>query len=63
MNPGGQVTGIPHIRIHGLPHTFGFQMAMAGIYPFAIMESLWRRTKQKSTQEVILITNTFLKQI
>jgi integrase len=32
--------GIPHIRVHGLRHTFGSQMAMAGADPFAIMKAM-----------------------
>jgi integrase len=32
--------GIPHVRVHGLRHTFGSQMAMAGADPFAIMKAM-----------------------
>jgi site-specific recombinase XerD len=33
-------TGVAHTRIHGLLHTFGPQMAMAGTDPFAIMKAM-----------------------
>lgn len=32
--------GVPRIHIHGLRHTFGSQMAMAGADPFAIMKAM-----------------------
>ncbi len=32
--------GVAHIRVHGLRHTFGSQMAMAGADPFAIMKAM-----------------------
>ncbi len=32
--------GVPHIRVHGLRHTFGSQMAMAGADPLAIMKAM-----------------------
>ena len=35
-----QRAGVPHIHIHGLRHTFGSQMAMAGADPFAIMKAM-----------------------
>ena len=36
----GISAGIPHVRVHGLRHTFGSQMAMAGADPFAIMKAM-----------------------
>ena len=35
-----QRAGVPHIRVHGLRHTFGSQVAMAGADPFAIMKAM-----------------------
>lgn len=32
--------GVPPIPVHGLRHTFGSQMAMAGADPFAIMKAM-----------------------
>jgi len=32
--------GVPRIHVHGLRHTFGSQMAMAGADPFAIMKAM-----------------------
>lgn len=32
--------GVPRIHVHGLRHTFGSQMAMAGADPFAIMKGM-----------------------
>ena len=32
--------GIPRIPVHGLRHTFGSQMAMAGANPFAIQKAM-----------------------
>lgn len=32
--------GVPRIHVHGLRHTFGSQMAMAGAEPFAIMKAM-----------------------
>jgi integrase len=32
--------GVANIRVHGLRHTFGSQMAMAGADPFAIMKAM-----------------------
>ena len=32
--------GVPPIHVHGLRHTFGSQMAMAGAEPFAIMKAM-----------------------
>jgi len=32
--------GVPHLHVHGLRHTFGSQMAMAGADPFAIMKAM-----------------------
>src|SRR4030065_51525 len=39
LNGACQRAGVPHIRVHGLRHTFGSQMAMAGADPFAIMKA------------------------
>lgn len=40
LNGACKRAGIPHIRVHGLRHTFGSQMAMAGADPFAIMKAM-----------------------
>jgi len=40
LNGACERAGIPHIRVHGLRHTFGSQMAMAGADPFAIMKAM-----------------------
>ena len=40
LNGAGKRAGVPHIRVHGLRHTFGSQMAMAGADPFAIMKAM-----------------------
>ncbi len=40
LNGACKRAGVPHIRIHGLRHTFGSQMAMAGADPFAIMKAM-----------------------
>ena len=32
--------GVPRNHVHGLRHTFGSQMAMAGADPFAIMKAM-----------------------
>jgi integrase len=32
--------GVPRLHVHGLRHTFGSQMAMAGADPFAIMKAM-----------------------
>jgi integrase len=40
LNGACKRAGVPHIRVHGLRHTFGSQMAMAGADPFAIMKAM-----------------------
>jgi len=40
LNDACDRAGIPRIPIHGLRHTFGSQMAMAGADPFAIMKAM-----------------------
>lgn len=40
LNGACERAGVPHIRIHGLRHSFGSQMAMAGADPFAIMKAM-----------------------
>jgi len=40
LNGACKRAGIPHVRVHGLRHTFGSQMAMAGADPFAIMKAM-----------------------
>ena len=40
LNGACDRAGVPHIRVHGLRHTFGSQMAMAGADPFAIMKAM-----------------------
>ncbi len=40
LNGACKRAGIPHIHVHGLRHTFGSQMAMAGADPFAIMKAM-----------------------
>lgn len=40
LNGACKRAGIPHVRVHGLSHTFGSQMAMAGADPFAIMKAM-----------------------
>lgn len=40
LNGACNRAGVPHIRVHGLRHTFGSQMAMAGADPFAIMKAM-----------------------
>jgi len=40
LNSACKRAGVDHIRVHGLRHTFGSQMAMAGADPFAIMKAM-----------------------
>ncbi len=40
LNDACDRAGIPRIAIHGLRHTFGSQMAMAGANPFAIQKAM-----------------------
>jgi len=40
LNGACDRAGVPPIRVHGLRHTFGSQMAMAGADPFAIMKAM-----------------------
>ena len=40
LNGACKRAGVSHIRVHGLRHTFGSQMAMAGADPFAIMKAM-----------------------
>jgi integrase len=40
LNGACKRAGVAHIRVHGLRHTFGSQMAMAGADPFAIMKAM-----------------------
>ncbi|MBI5576961.1 MAG: tyrosine-type recombinase/integrase [Deltaproteobacteria bacterium] len=40
LNGACKRAGVPHIRVHGLRHTFGSQMAMAGADPFVIMKAM-----------------------
>ena len=40
LNGACKRAGVDHIRVHGLRHTFGSQMAMAGADPFAIMKAM-----------------------
>ena len=40
LNGACKRAGVPHVRVHGLRHTFGSQMAMAGADPFAIMKAM-----------------------
>jgi integrase len=41
LNRAYEPAGVPNIRIHGLRHTFGSRMAMAGgADPFAIMNAM-----------------------
>jgi integrase len=46
--------GVPHICIHGLRHTFGSQMGMAGADPFAIMKALGHSDLQMTMHYVSL---------
>lgn len=40
LNGACKRASVAHIRVHGLRHTFGSQMAMAGADPFAIMKAM-----------------------
>lgn len=40
MNKACDRAGVPRLHVHGLRHTFGSQMAMAGADPFAIMKAM-----------------------
>ena len=40
LNGACRRAGVPRIHVHGLRHTFGSQMAMAGADPFAIMKAM-----------------------
>ena len=40
LNGACKRAGVPRIHVHGLRHTFGSQMAMAGADPFAIMKAM-----------------------
>ena len=40
LNGACKRAGIPRIHVHGLRHTFGSAMAMAGADPFAIMKAM-----------------------
>jgi integrase len=48
LNGACRRAGVPHIRVHGLRHTFGSQMAMAGADPFAIMKAMGLVTRSPS---------------
>lgn len=40
LNGASKRAGVDHIRVHGLRHTLGSQMAMAKADPFAIMKAI-----------------------
>ncbi len=40
LNGACRRAGVPSLHVHGLRHTFGSQMAMAGADPFAIMKAM-----------------------
>ena len=40
LNGACKRAGVPRLHVHGLRHTFGSQMAMAGADPFAIMKAM-----------------------
>ena len=40
LNGACKRADVPHLHVHGLRHTFGSQMAMAGADPFAIMKAM-----------------------
>ena len=52
--------GVPHIRVHGLRHTFGSQMAMAGADPFAIMKAMGH-TDIKTTMIYVSLGNSHIR--
>lgn len=40
LNTAYDRAGVPHIRVHGLRHTFGSRMAMSGADPLTIMKAM-----------------------
>jgi integrase len=54
LNGACDRAGVSHICVHGLRHTFGSQMGMAGADPFAIMEALGHTDLQMTLQYVSL---------
>jgi integrase len=60
LNGACKRAGVPHIRIHGLRHTFGSQMAMAGADPFAIMKAMGH-TDLKTTMIYISLGKSHIR--
>jgi len=54
LNGACERAGVPHIHVHGLRHTFGSQMGMAGADPFAIMKALGHSDLQMTMHYVSL---------
>ncbi len=54
LNGACERAGVPRIHVHGLRHTFGSQMAMAGADPFAIMKALGHSDLQMTMHYVSL---------
>ena len=57
---GHKRAGVPHVRVHGLRHTFGSQMAMSGADPFAIMKAMGH-TDNKTTMIYVSLGKSHIK--
>lgn len=60
LNGACKRAGIPHVRVHGLRHTFGSQMAMAGADPFAIMKAMGH-TDMKTTMIYVSLGKSHIR--